>query len=74
MPVQGIFPATDQDGDALRMEVIEPPRYGSVVFQPEADGRTSFTYQPPADHHGMDGFIYLIRDGRGGRRFSAVSF
>jgi PKD repeat protein/cytolysin (calcineurin-like family phosphatase) len=49
----------DLDGDALRAVLVSGPTRGTLSLA--ADG--SFTYLPPADFAGTDGFSYRVDDG-----------
>ena len=53
---------TDTDGDALRIESVTAPEYGTARIA--ADG--GVLYAPAADWHGTDRFRYTAADGNGG--------
>jgi VCBS repeat-containing protein len=50
---------TDEDGDAVTATLVSGPASGTLVFN--SDG--SFTYTPPLDFCGTDGFTYQLNDG-----------
>ena len=52
---------TDTDGDALRIESVTAPEYGTARI---ADG--GVLYAPAADWNGTDRFRYTVIDGNGG--------
>jgi hypothetical protein len=52
--------ASDVDGDALSIQIIDGPTHGALTVN--ADG--SFTYTPQADYFGSDAFSYRVSDGQ----------
>lgn len=50
---------SDPEGATLTPQLASQPLHGSVTFN--SDG--TFTYQPEANYHGLDGFSYLVSDG-----------
>lgn len=50
----------DVDGDALTIEVVRQPTYGSVAINPDG----TFTYTHTLGHLGGDAFQYRVSDGR----------
>ncbi len=59
---------TDTDGDALRIESVTAPEYGTARIA--ADG--GVLYAPAADWHGTDRFRYTAADGNGGTAQAGV--
>jgi Ca2+-binding RTX toxin-like protein len=55
-----IGPGRDADGDALRLEVLSPPAFGTLTQA--ADGR-SLVYTPQRNYLGADSFTYRVSDG-----------
>jgi hypothetical protein len=52
--------AKDDDGDLLQLEIVEPPRYGSLAFV-DPSGRV--VYRPRNGFVGQDAFRYRAFDG-----------
>lgn len=50
---------SDPEGATLTPQLASQPLHGSVTFNPDG----TFTYQPEANFHGIDGFSYLVSDG-----------
>lgn len=50
---------SDPEGATLTPQLASQPLHGSVTFNPDG----TFTYQPNANFHGLDGFSYLVSDG-----------
>src|SRR5262249_4590599 len=57
--------ASDADGDALQVSVLQPPTFGTLAtLTPPVSG--TYTYTPAANLNGVDRFFYTIDDGHGG--------
>lgn len=52
---------TDLDGNALTMQIVDRPKHGQLIFNPNTG---QFTYKPPANFHGDDSFTYQCFDGQ----------
>jgi VCBS repeat-containing protein len=50
---------SDPEGSPLTPQLASQPQHGSVTLNPDG----TFTYQPEANFHGLDGFSYLVSDG-----------
>jgi VCBS repeat-containing protein len=60
---------SDPDGDALTAALVTGPAYGTFALS--ANG--AFTYTPPANFNGSDGFTYRASDGKGGVATATVA-
>ncbi len=58
----------DPDGDPLAIDSVSSPGHGEVEIRGEA-----LLYTPAPGFHGMDGFTYVIVDGRGGSAAATVT-
>lgn len=59
---------SDTGGDALTITSVSKPQFGTAT----TDGRT-VTYTPDANFAGVDGFSYVVSDGKGGVATGSVT-
>ena len=67
MKLSGWLPATDADGDEMKVMITRKPSKGTVA----ADG-LSFRYEPYLDASGLDQFSYCVLDSHGALSEEAV--
>jgi hypothetical protein len=65
----GSVSGSDDDGDALTFEALDPPMYGSRQFFPDG----TFTYTADADYAGDDSFTFAATDGKASSEPATVS-
>lgn len=56
----GTLPGYDPEGDAMRYEIVDAPKKGSITLTDPAHG--DYRYTPIAGKTGRDSFTYVIRD------------
>jgi len=61
VPLSGMLPATDPNGDALLFTIVAQGTLGTVTLDDPATG--AFTYTPDADVSGTDTFTFKASDG-----------
>jgi hypothetical protein len=59
---------SDADGDRLTFRIQRPPAEGSLRGTPP-----DLAYLPNVDYSGLDGFVFVVEDGHGGRDTGRVS-
>jgi hypothetical protein len=60
---------SDVDGDILAVTTVSAPAHGTAV----RTSASTITYTPAPNFHGVDSFVYMISDGRGGTDTATVN-